>query len=241
VQLDAEDSLALETRPSMPAPAGARLAIGRFPHLSNATDFRLLKWADWITSPPGGEYEFVILPGSKNTIADLAWLKQSGLMDWVLARHRRGATVIGVCGGYQMLGRTIVDPGGIESPDREAAGLGLLPGVTTLSREKRTRTVVATSRRGLTFGGYEIHLGVTALDETSGTAPFAVLDDGSSDGACATGIIGTYLHGAFENPGVCAEVFGIDAPVAMSKAREYQRLAAWFEQHARHLDHLGLG
>jgi adenosylcobyric acid synthase len=240
VHLDAEDSLALEMRPGMAAPSGARLAIIRFPHLSNATDFRLLTWADWITSPPGGEYDFVVLPGSKNTIADLTWLRQSGLLDWVLAHHRRGATVIGVCGGYQMLGQTISDPGGIESPDREATGLGLLPAVTTLSREKRTRTVVATTRRGVSFAGYEIHLGATTLDGASGTTPFAVLDDGSSDGACAAGIIGTYLHGAFESPGVCAEVFGIEAPVASSKASHYERLAAWFEQHGRHLDHLGL-
>ena len=74
---------------SVPAPAGARIAIVRFPHLSNATDFRLLTWADWIASPPAGEYDFVILPGSKNTIADLAWLRQVGLMDWVLTQHRR--------------------------------------------------------------------------------------------------------------------------------------------------------
>jgi adenosylcobyric acid synthase len=240
LHLDAEDSLALEMRPSVPAPPGARLAIVRFPHISNATDFRLLKWAEWITSPPGGEYEFVILPGSKNTIADLGWLRQVGLMDWVLAHHRRGATVIGVCGGYQMLGRTIGDPSGIESSIGQETGLGLLPAVTTLSREKRTRTVVATTRGGVTFGGYEIHLGVTALDRPDGTEPFAKLHDGGSDGACAAGVIGTYLHGAFENPDVCAEVFGIDAPVAMSKAGEYRRLAAWFEQHARHLDHLGL-
>jgi adenosylcobyric acid synthase len=241
VQLDAEDSLALETRPSMPAPAGARLAIVHFPHLSNATDCRLLTWADWITSPRVHRYDFIILPGTKTTVADLSWLREVGLADWILQQHRCGTTVIGICGGYQMLGRTIRDPAGLESSVGEAKGLGLLPVVTELAREKRTRAVTATTLGGVRFGGYEIHLGVTRLDQSADVAPFAHLDDGSPDGACGTGVIGTYLHGAFEHQEVCAEVFGIDGPSAMSKAGQYQRLAVWFEQHARHLEHLGLG
>ena len=107
VHLDAEDSLALDTLHRTPASAGGRIAIIRLPHLSNATDFRLLSWADWITSPPSGHYDAVILPGTKNTIADLLWLHGVGLADWVMAQHRRGATVVGICGGYQMLGRII--------------------------------------------------------------------------------------------------------------------------------------
>jgi len=240
VQLDAEDSLALRTRPSAPAPPGARLAIVRFPHLSNATDFRLLTWADWITAPRADAYDFIILPGSKNTIADLSWLRETGLTDWILERHRQGTTVIGICGGYQMLGRTIRDPEGMESSIGEAEGLGLLPAATSLTREKRTRAVTATTQGGVRFGGYEIHLGVTTLDRGDGAVPFARLGDGSVDGMRRAGVIGTYLHGALEHPEVCAEVFGIDAPSAMSKAGQYQQLAAWFEQHARHLDQLGL-
>jgi adenosylcobyric acid synthase len=240
IHLDAEDSLALETQSREQAPPGARLAIVRLPHLSNATDFRLLAWAHWVGAPPIGEYDFVVLPGSKNTIADLAWLREVGLADWVLSQHRRGATVIGVCGGYQMLGRAIRDPTGIESPAGEAAGLGLLPAVTTLTRDKRARTVVATTRHGVRFGGYEIHVGVTTLDQPNEAAPFAVLDDGRPDGACREGVIGTYLHGAFENADVCAEVFGVPAPAAIAKADQYQRLAGWFEQHVRHVNELGL-
>ena len=112
IALDAEDSLAVRTSPSTPAPPGARIAIVRLPCLSNATDFRLLTWADWITAPVAADYDFVILPGTKSTIADLRWLRASGLAEWILAQHRRGATVIGVCGGFQMLGRTIHDPFG---------------------------------------------------------------------------------------------------------------------------------
>src|SRR5204862_1446910 len=136
---------ALRTQPTTQPPNGARIAIVRFPHLSNATDFRLLTWADWITGPHAGRYDFIILPGSKNTMADLSWLRESGLADWILQQHRSGATIIGICGGYQMLGRTICDPDGMESSIREAEGLALLPLATSLSRAKRTRAVTATT------------------------------------------------------------------------------------------------
>jgi adenosylcobyric acid synthase len=241
LHLDAEDSLAFETRPSTPAPLGARLAVVHFQHVSNATDFRLLTWADWITSPGAGRYDFIILPGSKNTMADLAWLREMGLADWIVQQHRSGTTIVGICGGYQMLGRTIHDPFGMESSAGSAEGLGLLPAVTLLSSEKQTQAVTATTPGGVQFGGYEIHLGVTTLDRRDDFTPFARLDAGGVDGVRAPGVIGTYLHGAFEHPDVCAEVFGIGAPSGTSKAAHYERLATWFEQHVRHRDQLGLG
>jgi adenosylcobyric acid synthase len=239
VHLDAEDSLALETRPRSPAPAGARMAIVRFPHLSNATDFRLLTWADWVTAPPAGEYDVVALPGSKNTIADLAWLRTCGLADWVHAHHRRGGRVIGICGGFQMMGDRIEDPTGIESDVRSAAGLGLIPASTTLTAAKQTRAVRATTPGGVTFGGYEIHVGVTTTKEAAGSRPFAMLEDGTADGFQRGAIIGTYLHGAFENREVCAEVLGVTMPVLAEKAAHYQELGRWFAQHGRLLDRLG--
>jgi adenosylcobyric acid synthase len=240
LHLDAEDSLALRTRPSTLPPPGARLAIVHFPQVSNATDFRLLTWADWITAPRADRYDFIVLPGSKNTIADLGWLRERGLADWILQQHRSGTTIVGICGGYQMLGQTIRDPDRMESSTRDAEGLGLLPAVTCLSRDKQTRAVAATTPGGVRFGGYEIHLGVTTLDPGEDIAPFARLHDGGVDGVRRDRVIGTYLHGAFEHPDVCAEVFGIHAPSATSKAAQYERLAAWFEQHARHLDQLGV-
>jgi adenosylcobyric acid synthase len=239
LHLDAEDSLSLPAPSSTAPPPGARLAIVQFPHVSNATDFRLLTWADWITSPPADRYDFIVLPGSKNTIADLAWLRERGLADWLVERHRSGTTIIGICGGYQMLGRTIRDPDGMETSTGSAQGLGLIGAVTTLSRDKQTRTVAATTSGGVRFGGYEIHLGVTTLDPRDDSSPFARLEDGGVDGVRRPGVIGTYLHGAFEHPDVCAEVFAIDAPPAAVKAVHYRRMAAWFEQHARHLDLLG--
>jgi adenosylcobyric acid synthase len=241
LHLDAEDGLALDTRPRVPAPPGARIAIVRLPHLANATDFRLLTWADWITSPPSNLYDAVVLPGTKNTIADLSWLHQVGLADWIVAQHRLGATIVGICGGYQMLGRVVRDPDGVESPASSAAGLGLLPADTTMMPMKRTRAVSATTTgSGVAFGGYEIHMGVTTSDPDPQVRPFATLDDGSQDGACRMNVIGTYLHGALEHPAVCAEVFGIPPPPGVSKTAEYARLGTWFEEHRRHLDRLGL-
>jgi adenosylcobyric acid synthase len=240
VQLDPEDSLALNTAPRTAAPPGARIAIVRFPQLSNATDFSLLTWAEWITVPPRETFDFIVLPGSKNTLSDLAWLRSAGLADWILDQHRRGAFLIGICGGYQMLGRTIADPDEMESSAGQADGLGLIPAVTELAREKTTRAVSATTSGGVRFGAYEIHLGITTLEHGS-MAPFARLDDGTVDGVRSAGVLGTYLHGALETPRVCAEIFGIVEPTAISKASQYQRMAAWFAGHARHLDDLGVG
>jgi adenosylcobyric acid synthase len=239
IYLDGEDSLALDTRRKAPAPPGARIAIVRFPHLSNATDFRLLTWADWIRAPSPDTFEFIVLPGSKNTLADLAWLRRSGLAEWIGSQHRQGATIVGVCGGFQMLGREVTDPLGIESGAVRAEGLGLLPATTVLTNRKKTRVVQARTRGGAAFGAYEIHVGVTTFDAGSQTLPFAVLDDDRAEGACADRVLGTYLHGAFESADVCAEYFRIPFPYAVEKAAHYERLADWLTEHGRELARLG--
>lgn len=241
IELDGEDSLALKTETIAQVPSGATIAIIRLPHLSNATDFRLLTWADWLSAPSDAHYRFILLPGTKNTIADMTWLREQGLDRWTAERHRQGATIIGICGGYQMLGAMIRDPHRVESLGDAVSGLGLLPVETELTREKRTRTVRATTRAGVRFDAYEIHVGITRSGDGSPTIPFARLDDGTEDGACGDRVIGTYLHGALENPAVCAEMFGIEPPPSRAKAEQYRRLGAWFETHGRHLDELGLG
>lgn len=233
ITIDAEDSLAVDTVPRRAAPAGARTAIVALPCLSNATDFRLLSWAEWVRRVPAGQFDFVILPGSKNTMGDLKWLHDNGLADWVRDQHRSGATVIGVCGGYQMLGRTIRDPSHAESTESSAEGLGLLPADTVLLPSKTTVVRTAWTRGGRPFRAYEIHLGSTTVD--AALQPFARLDDGRGDGACAPGIIGTYLHGAFEDAQVCEETFGVTVD-AFSKAAHYRRLGEWFARHAARLD-----
>ena len=94
-------------------------------------------------------------------MADLEWLREQGLAEWILDEHRHGATVIGICGGFQMLGESICDPHAMESESTEVAGLGLLPIRTVLQREKTTRVVQATTPGGHDFSAYEIHLGET--------------------------------------------------------------------------------
>jgi adenosylcobyric acid synthase len=249
LRVDAEDSLALDARRRTTPPAGARIAIVHFPRISNATDFRLLTWADWLTNAPADDYDFIILPGSKHTASDLAWLRARGFERWIHDQRQRGATVIGVCGGFQMLGQTIADPDGVESADirpdnYSVPGLGLLPVRTVLTSAKTTRQRRATltspqasasGSAGVSFTAYEIHLGETRGDAPA-AASFATLDDGSAEGIHADRVIGTYLHGAFEHPAVCTAIFGVPVEAGASKAEEYERLADWFDQHARHAD-----
>ena len=225
VELDDEDSLSVPaTSIGAASVAGQRYAIVRFPRISNTTDFRLLKGASWITAPADERFDFIFLPGTKNTVVDLEWLRERGLDEWIRGEHRRGATVIGVCGGYQMLGERICDPYGMESDCVEISGLGLLPIQTELRREKTTRVVRATTRGGHGFSAYEIHLGETRVMGPD-AVPFAVLDDGTPEGLRGGRVFGTYLHGALEDAGVLAEI-GIVA--AGAGAPKYDLLADWF-------------
>lgn len=238
IGLDAEDSLSVRTAPTSSPPAGARTAILRLPSLSNATDFRLLQWAEWIDVPPHRGFDFVILPGTKNTILDLLWLRQTGLADWILGQYRRGATVIGICGGFQMLGRSIHDPLGVESDCRFAPGLDLLPCRTTLSADKTTVVRHGTTSTGIPVSGYEIHMGTTAVDAV--VPPFARFHDGTEEGVRLPRLIGTHLHGAFEHRDVCADIFGVLPAEVPERSEQYARLADWFEQHVSHPSALGL-
>ena len=230
LRLDAEDSLACDQRRPAPAPEGASIAIIRLPRLSNGTDFRLLSWADWVATPPEKHYDFVILPGTKDTIADLSWMRERGFDRWVREQYVRGATVIGICGGFQMLGEEIRDPDGLESTPGTARGLGFLPAITVLMREKQTRRRRATIAGRTEFPAYEIHVGVTTC--SAPLPPFARLDDGRPEGVWANRVVGTYLHGALEDAGVCAELFGVEVARAVSKDTEYEGLAGWFGRYA---------
>ena len=143
-----------------------------------------------------GDAGLVILPGSKATIADLAALREAGFHVDIAAHLRRGGTVIGLCAGYQMLGRSIKDPAGIEGPPGEADGLGLLDVATVLCDEKRLERTRGEAG-GIPFSGYEMHMGVTAGPDCA--RPFAHLSNGVPDGAVSVDgrVIGTYIHGLF--------------------------------------------
>jgi adenosylcobyric acid synthase len=174
------------------------------PHIANFDDLDPLDAepaVDLVRVKPGdavpGDAALVILPGSKATIADLAALRAAGF-DIDLAAHlRRGGRVLGLCGGYQMLGRTIADPAGHEGPPGKVDGLGLLGVATSLSDDKRLTQTGGVTTDGVSFAGYEMHMGIT--DGPDREQPFAHLADGARDGAISPDgrIFGTYIHGLF--------------------------------------------
>ncbi len=227
IEVDQEDTVNLDDR--LTRAEASSVAIVRFPHISNHTDFRLLKSAHWIHRPLDREFDVIILPGTKSTMSDLRWLRAQGLERWLLDRHSRGARVVGICGGYQMLGTTIQDPEAVESDVCQMNGIGLLAAQTTLLSEKTTVAVGGKTRLGVEFPAYEIHMGITV--------PTRVVDhfaysNGFPEGAMHEGCIGTYLHGALESAAVLKEYLDIDVGPSLARDQMFDRLADWFVNHA---------
>nr|WP_220129663.1 cobyric acid synthase [Sphingomonas chungangi] len=203
-RLPAEDAVVLDRSQS----AGERpvIAVPMLSRIANFDDFDALAHEPGVRLamiPPGrplpGDAALVILPGTKATIADLAFLRAQG-WDVDLAAHvRRGGQVLGICGGYQMLGRTVSDSEGVEGPIETVEGLGLLPIETALAPAKIVRPIAGDHiEGGAPFSGYEIHCGVTRPDP--GTHPLLRFADGTEDGADAGQIAGCYVHGLFDLP-----------------------------------------
>jgi adenosylcobyric acid synthase len=202
--LPAEDALALEQRARPKPNARVRIAVPILPHIANFDDLDPLdaeRDVELMRVRPGavlpGDADLVVLPGSKATIADLAALRAAGFDIDIAAHRRRGGMILGLCGGYQMLGRTVADPDGIEGPSATVEGLGLLDVATTLAADKRLEAARGTSSDGAPFVGYEMHMGVTAGPDCA--RPFARLGDGAPDGAISPDgrVVGTYVHGLF--------------------------------------------
>ncbi len=202
-RLPAEDSVVLE-RMARGAGRALKVAVPVLDRIANFDDFDPLAAepdVEVVMVRPGDDIPadagLVVIPGSKSTISDLAAFRRNG---WhrQLDRHvRRGGHVLGICGGFQMLGRTVYDPDGIEGAETEADGLGLLDVETVMEPEKTVRNVTATSAElGVPLSGYEIHLGRTEGPDC--LRPFAVVD-GRDDGAISSDgrVAGTYLHGLF--------------------------------------------
>ncbi|HTY56572.1 MAG TPA: cobyric acid synthase [Candidatus Binataceae bacterium] len=254
-----EDAVAIEERRYRTDASSAelRIAIVRYPRISNFDDFQPLE------HEPGVDVRFVdaphelanadlvILPGSKSTVADLEWLRQSGIDRVVLERARRGDPILGVCGGYQMLGKSIEDPDGVESPRPSTPGLGLLPVCTRFARDKLTAQVRARVNQDCfvahasseELSAYEIHMG-RAEPIGDSAAPFEILSrnrqaESAFDGAISENraVVGTSLHGLFENDWLRASMLRslrgrrdladpVVAAPPFSRENEYDRLAA---------------
>jgi adenosylcobyric acid synthase len=242
-QLPAEDALGLSGPATQKPDAKIRIAVPILPHISNFDDLDPLDMEDTVELVrvrPGqtipADCALVLLCGSKSTIADLEVLKKSGLDIDIKAHVRRGGYVLGLCGGYQMLGNTIADPKGIEGPPATVEGLGLLDVDTVLTGDKRLASVTGSSFDGTSFSGYEMHVGVTTGKDCD--RPFSSVDDHIEGALSPAGrVFGTYIHGLFADDrqrGVWLERLG-----GSSSTLNYEqhvdevldRLAAHMEAH----------
>lgn len=242
IHIEEEDSVALAAKSKAAKLGKVNVAVVLLRHISNFTDFDVLEHQKnvnlyYATSPEDLEIaDIVILPGSKNTIDDLIFLRKSGFADSIRNAHNKGKTVVGICGGYQMLGKEVSDPYAVEGIVEYMPGLGLLPVSTVIEPEKTTRQV---SFRFLSderiCHGYEIHMG-----HTESQYPVCRLNDGGTDG-CIVGerCFGSYIHGILDNPAVLDWLLspyksGVTEYVTdydTYKQSQYDALADWVREY----------
>ncbi len=235
--------------PSLPSPGEERrrtVAIVACPRISNLDEFQPLRNMPgvrlrWVRTAAGladlAPADWIVLPGSKHTSGDLAWLRTQGLDRAVAAHAARGGAVLGICGGLQMLGEALIDPHGI---DGNAAGLGLLPLVTVFEPDKTVRhrdarfgalTGAWAALSGVAMHGYEIHHGKTAEHPAmaaAGDRAVPVMPDALAWQNRAGNVLGLYLHGLFEDPAVLHALFGASAPTLDAV---FDRLADFIDTH----------
>ena len=263
LMLDAED--AIDCQQTITTDKPLKVVVPVFSRISNHTDFDTLRLHPQVelqfigqgqTVPPA---DLIILPGSKNVRGDRQWLRDNG-WDEALQKHLRyGGKVLGICGGYQMLGETIDDPNGIEGEPGCEKGLGWLPLHTTLAPHKQLRQVNGTLNFNTAdlkslpkISGYEIHCGITEVTAGETLLPLVTFSqersqeqpqepsENHSDGAISDDgqIIGTYLHGCFDHPEACTALLqwaGLNQAEAIDRTaireRELERLADCLEEH----------
>jgi len=263
LQIDQEDSVWMEeARTPYPYyhPESINIAVIRLPRISNFTDFDPLAREPGVNlyyvEHPGQlrEPQIIIIPGSKNTIADLLFLKETGLAEKILQHARKGGLVIGICGGYQMLGQVIRDQFGVESTRKEVAGLGLLDISTRLNPDKITHQVIFRSISHLPYlqsaepmRGYEIHMGQTEI--IGPCRPIFQIIQRSNrkielpEGAINErgNVFGTYIHGIFDNQQLRSNLLALFRETRRErkeekldlqgfKERQYDKLAEWLKE-----------
>lgn len=201
IHIEEEDSVALAQKSWQLEQGKVNVAVVMLKHLSNYTDFDALERDSRLhlfytnNTDDISKADIIIIPGSKSTLDDLYELRRNGCAQAIVKARRDGATVLGICGGYQMMGVEVCDPDHVEGDIERLPGLGLLPVSTTMSGEKRTRQVKCE------YGvGYEIHMGETCPFGDAKPRPLTHLDDGTADGYVADDkCMGTYLHGILDN------------------------------------------
>ena len=218
IRIAQEDSVYLDERQENKDVNGLDIAVIRLPHISNYDDFDPLeedgcKVQYIIQGFEIGNPHLIIIPGTKSTINDLEYLRRTGLANIIIEKAKAGTPIVGICGGYQMLGKKILDPQGVESAKGEVEGLGLLNIVTEFTLEKSTRQVKAKvvantglleGIRGQEISGYEIHMGQSYTEEQMKVFQIIQTPQGKTDYADGAlneqgTILGTYMHGLFQN------------------------------------------
>lgn len=258
MRLDIDDEDSLSERLQNKEAAQIDLAVIRLPRLSNYTDFNVferfpgvsLRYVSSVREL--GDPDLILLPGTKNTMGDLKWLRQNGLETCIQRHAAEGKAVFGICGGYQMLGKTLSDPYGVEEGGT-MQGMGLLPVETVFTQQKRRTQVIGSFRTldgvfsalsGQLFAGYEIHMGETKTPTPATTITDSVTGETSADGCFKDNVYGSYVHGVFDEDNVAQAVIfslaqqkGIDASTLGTvsgqeyKEQQYDRLAAGMREH----------
>lgn len=216
IYIEEEDSVALATKSVRAEHGKVNIAVILLRHLSNFTDFNVLERDPRVhlfytnNVDELVKADIILLPGSKSTLDDLYELRRNGVAQAILRAHRDGSTVMGICGGYQMMGQEVLDPDHVEGDLERLPGLGLLPVTTRMTGEKVTRQVnfrlneeLRTKNKELpSMRGYEIHMGTTAPIQDAVASPLNILEDGNTDGCFVDHTcMGTYIHGILDNPG----------------------------------------
>mgnify|MGYP000057812370 FL=1 len=207
IYIEEEDSVMLQTKNLQSTHGKVNVAVVLLRHLSNFTDFNVLERDPRVhlyytnNTDEIEKADIVLIPGSKSTLSDLYEIRRNGVAQSIVKAHKNGATVVGICGGYQIMGQEVCDPNHVESNIERLPGLGLLPITTQMEGEKVTRQVKFSFLNTQSVcEGYEIHMGATTPVENAKQASLNRLEDGGEDGCFVNEkCFGTYMHGILDN------------------------------------------
>ncbi|MFV0311687.1 MAG: cobyric acid synthase, partial [Dysgonomonas sp.] len=247
IYIEEEDSVMMQTKNLQATRGKVNIAVILLRHLSNFTDFNVLERDPRVhlyytnNTDEIEKADIVLVPGSKSTLSDLYELRRNGVAQSIVKAHKNGATVVGICGGYQIMGQEVCDPHHVESNIERLPGLGLLPVTTQMEGEKVTRQVKFSFLGSDTVcEGYEIHMGATVPVGNAGLSPLNKLEDGRTDGYFLNEkCFGTYIHGILDNGVVIDYLLApyaaklSDTPFDFKafKEEQYNKLADYVRNH----------
>lgn len=242
--IEEEDSVELQNKALQAQQGKVNIAVVLLRHLSNFTDFSVLERDERVrlyytnNTEELAKADIIILPGTKSTLSDLHELRRNGVAQAILNAYRNGCTVLGICGGYQLMGQEICDPEGVEGNIQRLPGLGLLPIITTMKKEKVTRQIQFYFGHDHTLcSGYEIHMGDTRLVEGTGDQPLTTALNGETDGYYLNErCMGTYIHGILDNATVINRLLASYAEKTKETTFSYQSFKE--EQYDKLAEHV---